>query len=274
MSQTDSKENLSGAEVSAEEVSVDAFSVEEIVELVARLSPAQRRTLYRRLRLSGLMDTEALKSDQRRLQVAPALSMGQRDPRGERPRAESSKANISPAPARSEEPEAYHSPVSGRVVVGSPPAEPARDDDPHATHPLPGRGPEQPIRIVFDGGSRGNPGQGYGSYALDWPGTPQQVIRLQFGDRVTNNEAEYDTLIAALEGVIKRLQDQGADPKTVIVEIRGDSQLVINQVRGQWKCNQERMRVRRDRVRELLQQFARWKLTHHARKHSVDVLGH
>ena len=42
--------------------------------------------------------------------------------------------------------------------------------------PLPGQAPEQPIEIIFDGGSRGNPGQGYGSYALLWPGLPQQVV--------------------------------------------------------------------------------------------------
>lgn len=257
-------------------------TVEEIVELIENLSPAERRTLYRRLRLSGLMDQEVLKTDQRRLQVAPALGVREREEHqadGDRedpaePPAEPAQKAPEPKAPEPDAPAPYRSPVSGRIVVGSPEEQQEQPTDPHATHPLPGRAPEQPIHIVFDGGSRGNPGQGYGSYALDWPGTPQQVIRLQFGDQVTNNEAEYDTLIAALEGVVKRLQDQDADPQTAGVEIRGDSQLVINQVRGQWKCNHERLRVRRDRVRELLQQFGRWTLTHHARQHSVDVLGH
>ena len=97
----------------------------------------------------------------------------------------------------------YRSPVSGKTVVGTfNAASPV--DDPHAMHPLPGQAPEQPIGIIFDGGSKGNPGQGYGSYTLRWPGAQQQIVRLRFGDRVTNNEAEYDTLIAALEAVRSR----------------------------------------------------------------------
>jgi ribonuclease HI len=140
--------------------------------------------------------------------------------------------------------------------------------------PLPGRAPQQPISIIFDGGSQGNPGRGYGSYALQWPGAPQQIVRLQFGDMVTNNEAEYDTLIAALEALRQRLRDSDADPATASVEMRGDSQLVINQVLGQWQCKQPRLRTRRDRVRTLLQEFGTWQLSHHAREHSVEVLGH
>ncbi len=140
--------------------------------------------------------------------------------------------------------------------------------------PLPGQAPEQPISIIFDGGSKGNPGVGYGSYALRWPGQPQQIVQLQFGDGVTNNEAEYDTLVAALESVVKRLAEQKADPATARVEIRGDSQLVINQVLGEWKCSDERMRRRRDRVRSLLREFGSWELAHHPRANSVRAAAH
>ena len=140
--------------------------------------------------------------------------------------------------------------------------------------PLPGQAPERPIQIIFDGGSKGNPGYGYGSYALRWPGQGQQIVQLQFGDGITNNEAEYDTLIVALEAVQRRLVDSGADPATARLDIRGDSQLVIQQVLGKWKCNDERMRRRRDRAREVLATFGTWQLTHHARENSVEVLGH
>ena len=86
---------------------------------------------------------------------------------------------------------------------------------------------------------------------LRWPGQAQQIVQLQFGDGVTNNEAEYDTLAAALEAVVKRLHDFKADPATARVGFRGDSQLVINQGLGEWKCREDRMRQRRDRVRAL-----------------------
>ena len=55
-------------------------------------------------------------------------------------------------------------------------------------------------RIVFDGGSKGNPGIGYGSYRIQPEGGPwSEPYRLEFGDKVTNNEAEYRSLIAAFE---------------------------------------------------------------------------
>ena len=137
-----------------------------------------------------------------------------------------------------------------------------------------GKRRRRPIGIIFDGGSRGNPGRGYGSYALRWPGQPEQIVQLQFGDRVTNNEAEYDTLIAALEAVLKRLADGQADPRTAKLDVRGDSLLVINQVKGEWKVKNARMRVRRERARALIDGFGQWRLTHHDRSNSVRVLGH
>jgi hypothetical protein len=50
--------------------------------------------------------------------------------------------------------------------------------------------------------------------------------------------------------------------------------LVINQVLGKWQCKEGRLQVRCDRVRKLLQNFGTWRLTHHDRANSVEVLGH
>ena len=122
--------------------------------------------------------------------------------------------------------------------------------------------------LVFDGGSKGNPGLGYGSYAVI-VGQKTTLTRLEFGDGVTNNEAEYDTLIAALQALI----DAGSAPNTAL-EIRGDSQLIIYQVLGKWKAKDARMRARRDRVRALLPHFKSHRLILQPREHSVRVLGH
>ena len=132
----------------------------------------------------------------------------------------------------------YRSSVSGKVVIG-PPTQ-AIPDDPHAMPPVPGQAPEEPIVLIFDGGSKGNPGKGYGSFALRWPGQTEQIVQLQFGDQVTNNEAEYDTLIAALDAVQSRLDDLGADTDAAELVVYGDSLLVINQVKGEWQCKEPR----------------------------------
>jgi ribonuclease HI len=236
-------------------------SIDAIVAAIQLLSPEERRRLQRRLRISGLLVPEAAITDQQKLRIAPALGTG------------GVRAATAAAPPAKTLPTDYRTPVSGRVVIGAP-ADRSAALDPHAMPPLPGQAPEQPIQLIFDGGSKGNPGQGYGSYALRWPGAPEQKVKLRFGDQVTNNEAEYDTLIAALEGVIKRLRDSGADPATARLDVRGDSLLVINQVLGKWQAKEARLQTRRDRVRELFKSFGNWRLTHHDRANSVEVLGH
>ncbi len=129
--------------------------------------------------------------------------------------------------------------------------------------------------IIFDGGSKGNPGRGYGSYALVRCDTGEQKIRrLELGDNVTNNEAEYRTLIEALRALIGIIRAHGKDPRRYRVEVRGDSQLVVNQLTGAWKARDKRMRVLRDEALSLLQQFGEYRVVHQDRRETVRVLGH
>jgi ribonuclease HI len=138
-----------------------------------------------------------------------------------------------------------------------------------------GRSAQPDIVLVFDGGSRGNPGWGYGSYAIQRASDgAQRLERLDLGDGYTNNEAEYDTLIAALQDLIRRLEATGRDPGEFALEVRGDSALVLNQVEGRWKAKEPRMRQRRDQCWGLLRRFGAVTLTAQPREESVRVLGH
>jgi ribonuclease HI len=275
-------------------------TINAIIAAIAQLSPEQRRRLQRRLRAAGIFEPEDLLTDQRKVEAAPALGMKRRaaallGPVGRPPDAQHAAQHAAEAPAQPPaQPAPRHgpapqtlplkaatpppradgsrAPAGGKIVLGAP--HPATPADPHLMPPLPGQAPEQPIALVFDGGSKGNPGEGYGSYALRWPGQEPITVRLRFGGGVTNNEAEYDTLISALEAVLKRLHDGGADPATARLDVRGDSLLVVNQVLGVWKVKDERMERRRDRVRALLRRFGHWRLTHHDRENSVRALGH
>ncbi len=127
--------------------------------------------------------------------------------------------------------------------------------------------------IIFDGGSRGNPGEGYGSYELRTR-AGRQIERLIFGNHVTNNEAEYQTLIAALGDVLNRLAASGADPKTCTLAVRGDSQLVIFQVTGKWKVKTPHIRPLHAEATALLARFKRADVQWHPRALSVRTLGH
>jgi ribonuclease HI len=105
----------------------------------------------------------------------------------------------------------------------------------------------------FDGASRGNPGPA----AIGWVIVDSSGIVAEGGERIgetTNNRAEYD----ALTRVLERAADYGFDT----IELRGDSQLVVEQVRGAWQTNDPGLRERRVRVRELLERFDDWSIEH------------
>ncbi|UPM42419.1 ribonuclease HI [Halocatena salina] len=107
--------------------------------------------------------------------------------------------------------------------------------------------------VYFDGGSRGNPGPA----AIGWVVLTDEGIVSEDGECIgetTNNRAEYDALIRA----VSVAADYGFDT----VEIRGDSELVVKQVTGQWSVNDPGLRERRVRVRELLEAFDDWSLSH------------
>jgi len=101
-----------------------------------------------------------------------------------------------------------------------------------------------PFRGHFDGASRGNPGEaGAGALLVDASGTPVWTCARPLG-RKTNNEAEYAALVLLLEEILAR--------GLAGVSVRGDSQLVVNQVTGRWKVKEPRLQELAERAKELL----------------------
>lgn len=128
--------------------------------------------------------------------------------------------------------------------------------------------------ITFDGGSKGNPGLGYGSYELRTSTGRSRVERLDFGDNVTNNEAEYRTLLHALEDLRATLTRAGKDPRQYRVLVVGDSQLVVNQVNGLWKVKHAGLRPLFVSAKTAIAAFGQVRLAWHPRAQSVATLGH
>mgnify|MGYP000548432746 FL=1 len=107
--------------------------------------------------------------------------------------------------------------------------------------------------VYFDGASRGNPGPG----AVGWCLVTSDGVVAEGGERigrVTNNQAEYAALIRALEAA----DEYGFDE----IDVRGDSELIVKQVRGEWDANDPELREKRVRARELLERFDRWSVGH------------
>ncbi len=128
--------------------------------------------------------------------------------------------------------------------------------------------------IVFDGGSLGNPGKGYGSYLLKSPTGKEIHEAIEFPESdnpMTNNQAEYRTLIAALEHLARILGDRSV---TASVRIEGDSQLVLNQVQGKWKVKNAGLQPLHKATRSAIGPFQTVTYAWHPRSRSVKILGH
>ena len=107
--------------------------------------------------------------------------------------------------------------------------------------------------LYVDGGARGNPGPA----AIGWVLVTSGGIAAEAGDRIgraTNNQAEYQALVRGLEAAV----DYGYDELVA----RGDSELVVRQVRGEYDTTDPQLREQRVRVRELLAEFDEWSIEH------------
>lgn len=130
--------------------------------------------------------------------------------------------------------------------------------------------------LVFDGGSLGNPGQGYGSYRLSRVADgKRKTVRLDFGGGVTNNQAEYRALIAGLEALLVMVKSAGGTAADYTVAVAGDSDLVVQQVTGRWKVKNAGLQPLNEKAVALLKSFgAGSTISWHPRRNSVRVLGH
>ena len=99
------------------------------------------------------------------------------------------------------------------------------------------------VVIHSDGVSRGNPGPAaIGAIIRDERGRLLASISQPIG-RATNNQAEYRAIIAALEKVLALGARQ--------VELNSDSELVVRQIKGQYRVRKEALRPLYQRVKEL-----------------------
>ena len=91
------------------------------------------------------------------------------------------------------------------------------------------------ILIYTDGGARGNPGPA-GAVAVAYEGDKKLFELKKFlGARQTNNWAEYEAVILALTEAKKRGLASRA------IEMRMDSELLMKQLTGQYKIEQEHL---------------------------------
>jgi ribonuclease HI len=114
--------------------------------------------------------------------------------------------------------------------------------------------PDLTINLYTDGACRGNPGQGgAGAVLIDEEGNVFATQKTSLG-LCTNNIAEYKALILGLEEALKR--------KCRRLNIFLDSELLVNQINGQYKVKNENLKIMMRDVRKLLSYLDSFTVSH------------
>ncbi len=89
-------------------------------------------------------------------------------------------------------------------------------------------------RLSTDGGARGNPGPAAYAFVLEAEDGTVLAARGQVIGIATNNVAEYSALVAGLE--------QALESAITELEVVSDSELMVKQMRGEYKIKNEALR--------------------------------
>ncbi len=106
--------------------------------------------------------------------------------------------------------------------------------------------------VNFDGGARGNPGPAAIASVVSTPDGRIVEERGQLIGEATNNVAEYRALLLAIE----RASELGARE----IELIGDSELVVRQVRGEYRVKDAGLRPLHAGAIQALADFDRWSI--------------
>jgi ribonuclease HI len=90
------------------------------------------------------------------------------------------------------------------------------------------------VKLFTDGGARGNPGPAAYGYVLE---AEDGTVLAAHGERIgiaTNNVAEYSALVAGLEKALEL--------GLPAVEVVSDSELLVKQMRGEYRVKNEALR--------------------------------
>ena len=119
------------------------------------------------------------------------------------------------------------------------------------------------IVAYIDGGARGNPGPaGYGVRIQSADGTVLDELHGGLGI-ATNNVAEYNGLLAALQWAVKNNVNR--------LHIRADSELLVKQMRGEYRVKNPGLQALYVRARLLVAQLDDVKFEHVRREFNTEA---
>jgi ribonuclease HI len=119
------------------------------------------------------------------------------------------------------------------------------------------------LRVNVDGGARGNPGPAAIAAVVQDGGGEVLEERSEAIGTATNNVAEYRALLLGIE----RAAALGAKS----LELIGDSELIVRQVKGEYKVKDDNLRELHLQVREALDGFEEWSIRHVRRDDNAEA---
>jgi ribonuclease HI len=120
--------------------------------------------------------------------------------------------------------------------------------------PTPPRALNAEAVLWTDGAARGNPGPAGIGAILKSPSGDVLYTASEFLGHTTNNVAEYKAVLIGLAGALA----QGIEH----IEVRADSELLIKQLRGEYRVKSPGLRPLFDEARRLIARFKSVTLTH------------
>jgi ribonuclease HI len=115
--------------------------------------------------------------------------------------------------------------------------------------------------LFADGGSRGNPGPAASAAVLlDPSGELMEEVGAYLGV-ATNNVAEWTALVLGLEAAARR--------GILRLGVRLDSELVVKQLRGEYRVKHAGLQPLYNRARQLLRHFSEVEIKHVPRKQNA-----
>jgi ribonuclease HI len=116
------------------------------------------------------------------------------------------------------------------------------------------------VRLFTDGGARGNPGPAAAAYVLEAADGTVLAAEGEAIGTATNNVAEYRALLAGLE----KAAELGLDR----VEVVSDSELLVKQMRGEYKVKNAALRELWEEGQQLARRVGRVEYTAVRREHN------
>lgn len=109
--------------------------------------------------------------------------------------------------------------------------------------------------IHIDGGARGNPGPAAAGVSITTPDGTEALHEAGYWlGELTNNEAEYQGLLHALKAAL----ELGFES----VHVRSDSELMVKQIKGEYRVKAANLKPLFGEAREQLSKFPQWSIEH------------